>query len=248
MQSGRLSKQKRIGIEQLQKGTDQIRYSITQVALLLSVHSLMPLGSCRWRRQCKRTWNERRHDVKSWRKKTQPRRLKLPRSKLSKWLLLRVILWSRPCRARYPGIFVKDNELLFSAMLIPTPPWLSRWTICYKKWAVFKRTKQQSSQSIENWNLDMVSLISDPPIRQVPNKHSHHVWNIEALHASYQMTKRQMKELESSSEDYKALAWLKESNNKLRQDLIQVSVFYGISMALGFMVTNPPKQDLQRFS
>jgi hypothetical protein len=36
------------------------------------------------------------------------------------------------------------------------------------------------------------------------------------------MTKRQMKELESSSEDYKALAWLKESNNKMRQDLLHV--------------------------
>ncbi|KAH8548862.1 hypothetical protein BGW37DRAFT_559711 [Umbelopsis sp. PMI_123] len=45
----------------------------------------------------------------------------------------------------------------------------------------------------------------------------------EALHASYHMTKRQMKELESSSEDYKALAWLKESNNKLRQDLLHIS-------------------------
>ncbi|KAI8575849.1 hypothetical protein K450DRAFT_259849 [Umbelopsis ramanniana AG] len=45
----------------------------------------------------------------------------------------------------------------------------------------------------------------------------------EALHASYHMTKRQMKELESSSEDYKALAWLKESNNKMRQDLLHIS-------------------------
>ncbi|KAG2185072.1 hypothetical protein INT43_000985 [Umbelopsis isabellina] len=41
----------------------------------------------------------------------------------------------------------------------------------------------------------------------------------DALHASYQMTKRQMKELENSSEDHRAFAWLKESNSKLRHDL-----------------------------
>lgn len=63
----------------------------------------------------------------------------------------------------------------------------------------------------------------------------------DALHASYQMTKRQMKELENSSEDHRAFAWLKESNSKLRYDLKHVCdnsvdratsvilIFFGIS-------------------
>jgi hypothetical protein len=36
------------------------------------------------------------------------------------------------------------------------------------------------------------------------------------------MTKRQLKELENSSEDHRAFTWLKESNNKLRHDLKHV--------------------------